>query len=157
MSYAASRGNIIILIIALVFLIRIFGGIFSPAYFISRNSNSTYSAAEIEKEKSSDQIPQEKRKRVKMKELYSAAEKGDTKAQIASFMLLAGLIVLVLASVFFIVEGFGVSGLWGVCLLLFNGITIVLFSIFHWNRAKAPLLVYLVGVFLLLVGNVLAK
>jgi hypothetical protein len=157
MSYAASRGNIIILIIALGFALRMCGGIFSPLPYIIKKSNSTQHVAKSEREKSSYQIPQATKKKVKLKDLYSAAERGDKKAQVAFFMFIGGLIVCLLGSLFFIFEAFGLSALWGICVLFFNGIAIVIFSIFHWNRAKIPLLVYLMGVFMLVVGNVLAK
>lgn len=156
MSYAASRGNIIILIIALGFALRMCGGIFSPFPYIMKKS-STQNVTKFEREKSSYQIPQTTKKKVKLKDLYSAAERGDKKAQVASFLFIGGLIICLLGSLFFIFEAFGLSALWGVCVLFFNVIAIVIFSIFHWNRAKIPLLVYLMGVFMLVAGNVLAK
>ena len=91
-----------------------------------------------------------------MKDLYAAAECGDTAAQFSFFMILAGIIILVLASIFFIIEAFGVSSLWGFCVLFFNWTAIFIFLIFHWNRGKIPLLIYLGGIFILLAGMALA-
>lgn len=152
MTYRASRGNIIIIIIASYVLFRIFSGIFGISLLGPRNIKPIQEPVRHEKENKIYRIPQAK----KMQDLYTAGKRGDTTAKIASFMILAGIIILVLASIFFIVEAFGVSSVWGVCVFLFNGIAIILFLIFHWNRGKIPLLVYLVGILMLISGNALA-
>lgn len=64
----------------------------------------------------------------------------------------AGLILVVVGSLWFIAAGFAESPWWGIALLLFNGIAGMLFLLFCWERTRRPSLTYLVGIGLLLVA-----
>lgn len=152
MRYAASHFNIIINIILLIVLLRFVAGVFGLTSSSSKTSQSTYNATKMQKKESRYQIT----KRIDLNDLYYVAEKGDIKARFSYVMISAGVVVFVLSSVFFIIQAFCVDVFWGVCVLLFNGIAILFFTIFHWNRARIPLLVYLAGVILLVVGAVFA-
>ena len=57
----------------------------------------------------------------------------------SSGLMIMGILGAFVSSVYFIVRAFSVSATWGVFMLLFNGITIPLFCLFQFERARRPL------------------
>jgi hypothetical protein len=72
-------------------------------------------------------------------------------------LMIAGAVFCVIGSLWFIVAGFAESVGWGIALILFNGIAGLAFLILHWDRAKSPVLTYLLGIALIIGAALLGK
>ena len=62
-----------------------------------------------------------------------------------------GLIILVIASIGFLIAAFKESILWGLGCLLLGPVSIV-FLIMHWNEAKNPFFLQLIGLAIMFTG-----
>jgi len=71
-------------------------------------------------------------------------------------LLVAGILFLVVGNIWFIVEGFKASILWGLG-ILFVPFVALFFLISHWREAKKPFLVEVVGIVLFVLSAVLAQ
>lgn len=152
MALSAPRFNFILFALSALFLLRLFVHIFMPGTLISKNKDMPAPpVATIEKYASNDnKLIREKP--ANLDDLFDAAERGDTGAQAASFIIMGGFIVWAIGSIFFIIEAFKVSIQWGLFVLFSNGIAILFFSMRHWNRVKIPVLVYYAGIGIMIAG-----
>lgn len=80
----------------------------------------------------------------------SGNTQGQTKGEIrnisALILVLAGCVGIFVSAIYFIVRAFAVSATWGVCMLLFNGITVPLFCLFQFGQARRPLGILLLSI-----------
>ncbi len=65
---------------------------------------------------------------------------------------IAGLLIFVVGAIWFLVECFRTSILWGLLCLLISPVQII-FLIVHWRVAKKPFGIQLLGVFLLIAAS----
>jgi hypothetical protein len=152
MALSAHRFNFIVFALSALFLLRFFVYIFMPGTLISNNKDMpAHPVAQIEKPGSNDNKPI-REKPANLDDLFDAAERGNTRAQAASFIIMGGFIVWATGSIFFIIEAFKISVSWGLFVLFSNGIAISVFSIRHWNRVKIPVLVYYAGIGIMIAG-----
>lgn len=70
---------------------------------------------------------------------------GELKSMGLVGITVVGYILLIVSSIWLIVAGFSVSPLWGIALLLFNGIAGLAFLILHWDRARSPMFMGIIG------------
>jgi hypothetical protein len=75
---------------------------------------------------------------------------GEAKPKAVVGLMIAGVILCAIGSLWFIVAGFAESVGWGIALILFNGIAGLAFLILHWDRAKSPILTYFLGICLII-------
>ena len=78
----------------------------------------------------------------------SAATEGAS--VLALVLVIGGSLLMFVGSLWFIVAGFAESPAWGIALLLFNGIAGLPFLLLCWDRAKAPVFAWLIGLGLVL-------
>ena len=71
-------------------------------------------------------------------------------------LMMSGFLLCAIGSIWFIVAGFAESVWWGIALIVFNGIAGLPFLFLHWDRAKSPVITWLVGVALIISGVILA-
>ncbi len=64
---------------------------------------------------------------------------------IAALLALAGLGLILIGFVFFLIAAFRESVLWGLAVLIFP-VTQIFFLIVHWERAKHPFFIMLYGI-----------
>ena len=67
------------------------------------------------------------------------------------FLFYLGLVIIVIASIGFLIAAFQESILWGLGCLLFSPISIV-FLIMYWNEAKNPFFLQLIGLAIMFTG-----
>ena len=72
-------------------------------------------------------------------------------------LAVVGVALMIVGSIWFIVAGFAESPLWGIALLLFNGIAGLAFLLLHWDRAMSPVLTWLLGLGLIIGAAVFCK
>lgn len=72
-------------------------------------------------------------------------------------LMIAGVVFCVIGSLWLIVAGFAESVGWGIALILFNGLAGLAFLILHWDRAKSPVLTYILGIALIIAASLLGK
>lgn len=65
---------------------------------------------------------------------------------IGTGLVLAGFVGAFVSYIYFIVRAFSVSPVWGVFMLLFNGITTLFFCLFEFERARRPLGILLLSI-----------
>lgn len=154
MNVSASRLNFIVLMITTLFLLRFFVNLFIPGHVISKQNMPGHDIKKVETHESiADKYSIEKPHT--MNDLFAAAERGDTRARVACFVIIVGFIFWAIGSLFFIVEAFKVSFLWGMFVLSTNGIAIF-FLMRHWDRAKFPYLAYKLGICIVIAGACIA-
>jgi hypothetical protein len=66
------------------------------------------------------------------------------------------MIGLFVSTIYFIVRAFAVSPVWGVFMLLFSGITMLLFCLFEFEQARRPLGIFLLSLAAIFGGAYLA-
>ena len=71
---------------------------------------------------------------------------------IAALAVFVGLILLIVGGIWFIVEAFRESILWGIAVILLPIVDIV-FLILHWRRAREPFFLQLWGVAIILISH----
>ncbi len=64
----------------------------------------------------------------------------------AMALAIVGGAFLLVGSLWLIIAGFAESVGWGISLILFNSIAGLAFLILHWDRAKAPFFIELLGI-----------
>jgi hypothetical protein len=69
-----------------------------------------------------------------------------------SKLMLAGALISGIGWIWLIVVGFSVSAVWGIGILIFNTPAILLLAALHWDEARAPFMIWALGVALLIVG-----
>jgi hypothetical protein len=72
-------------------------------------------------------------------------------------LVVGGGILVLVGSLWFIIAGFAESPLWGIALLICNGLAGLAFLVLHWERAKSPVLMWLVGLGLMIGGVWIGK
>lgn len=82
---------------------------------------------------------------------------AESKPKAVGALVIAGAVICVISSLWFIIAGFAESVGWGIALILFNGIAGLAFLILHWDRAKSPVLTYLLGIGLMITAALLGK
>jgi len=65
---------------------------------------------------------------------------------VSLILVMAGCVGMFVSSIYFIVRAFAVSATWGVCMLLFSGITMPLFCLFQFGQARRPLGILLLSI-----------
>jgi hypothetical protein len=152
MALSAPRFNFIVFALSALFLLRFFVNSFMPGTVISNNKNMpAHPVAQIEKPGTNDTKPIREKPAI-LDDLFAAAERGNTRAQAAAFIIMGGFIVWAIGSIFFIIEAFKISVSWGLFVLFSNGIAISVFSIRYWNRVKIPVFVYYAGIGIMIAG-----
>ncbi|OTG84032.1 hypothetical protein [Acinetobacter sp. ANC 4648] len=68
-------------------------------------------------------------------------------------LIYLGLAIIIIGGIGFLIAAFKTSILWGLGCLLFYPISIV-FLIFHWNDAKNPFFLQLVGLGIVFLGSI---
>ncbi|MFW1858505.1 hypothetical protein A7P53_11570 [Acinetobacter defluvii] len=68
------------------------------------------------------------------------------------FVFYLGLLILVIASVGFLIAAFKESILWGLGCLLLSPVSLI-FLILHWHQAKNPFFLQLIGLAIMFVGS----
>jgi hypothetical protein len=154
MNVSASRLNIIVLLITTLFLLRFFVNLFIPGHVISKKNIPGHAIKKVETHESIDD-KYSIEKPHNMNDLFAAAERGDTRARVACFIIIVGFIFWAIGTLFFIVEAFKVSTGWGMFVLFGNGIAIF-FLMRHWDRAKFPFLIYNLGIGIVIAGACIA-
>lgn len=69
-----------------------------------------------------------------------------------SFLFIVGVLLTVVGGLWLLVVGFQTSILWGIGMLLLPIISLI-FVVLHWQQAKSPFLLQIVGVVLLFAGG----
>jgi hypothetical protein len=136
----------------LIFIARSVG---IPVSLISKKSVSTHNVKYFEQKTTTNSggLPEKKTKRIKLKlNLFSAAEKGNMKAQIALGLIFIGLMFSLIGSLWFLIEGFKESVLWGIALILLSPIAGTVFLIYYWERVCVPFLANTIGCALIFTG-----
>ena len=72
-------------------------------------------------------------------------------------VMITGLVLYLIGSLWFIIAGFAESVLWGVVLIVFPGIAGLAFLILHWDRASRPFGVCLLGTALIALAALAVK
>ncbi len=91
MIYGRSSGKLQIPLFTSSILFRIFSSMFDIPYLSMRNIKPIKDPPKYEQGERNDQSS----RGIMIKDLYAAAERGDTVAQIASFMILTGIFILI--------------------------------------------------------------
>ncbi|WP_173911601.1 hypothetical protein [Acinetobacter sp. Marseille-Q1618] len=68
------------------------------------------------------------------------------------FLFYFGLLILVIASIGFLIAAFKESILWGLGCLLLSPVSLI-FLILHWHQAKNPFFLQLIGLAIMFVGG----
>lgn len=68
------------------------------------------------------------------------------------FLFYFGLLILVIASIGFLIAAFKESIWWGLGCLLLSPVSLI-FLIMHWHQAKNPLFLQLIGLAIMCVGG----
>ena len=74
----------------------------------------------------------------------------------AMILMVLGGGFLVVGGVWLLIEGFKESVLWGIAMLLINVVSLI-FVITHWQQAKRPFLLQIVGLVLVVAGVMLTE
>ena len=73
-------------------------------------------------------------------------------SKMAAIFIRVGFLLCLIGSLWLIVQGFAVSPVWGIALIIGNGIAGFAFLVLHTERAKAPVLTWVAGAVLILVS-----
>jgi len=121
---------------------------------VKKKSSSRLEPAVLEN-KTDDNAGTDEEVRAEPGSRTDALDSSDSKTMAASGLFAAGAVLCVVGTLWFIIAGFAESVLWGIALILFNGIAGLAFLVLHWKRAKSPVLTYLMGWGLILVSSLL--
>ena len=82
----------------------------------------------------------------------SEQRKATNTQLIGMALAVAGFAGVFVSYIYFIVRAFSVSPVWGVFMLLFNGITTLFFCLFEFERARRPLGILLLSIAMIIGG-----
>ena len=71
-------------------------------------------------------------------------------------LVILGLILCLVGSIWILIAAFKVSTLWGLGVLFINTIVTVIFVFLHFEEAKKPFIIWVIGVVLLIVGLIIS-
>ncbi|MEJ6078175.1 hypothetical protein MT391_06450 [Vibrio sp. 1-Bac 57] len=62
-----------------------------------------------------------------------------------------GILIFLIGGILFLIESFKESIFWGIACILINPVVLV-FTVMHWEVAKKPFVIQLMGIGLMLIG-----
>ena len=71
---------------------------------------------------------------------------------ISQIIMIVGIVIMIVGGIFFIIETFRESILWGIGCIIISPIAII-FAFLHWDVSKSPILIQLAGLAVTLLGG----
>ena len=71
-------------------------------------------------------------------------------------LVILGLILCLVGSIWIIVAAFKESTLWGLGVLFINSIVTIIFVILHFEETEKPFIIWVIGVVLMIVGMIIS-
>ena len=71
-------------------------------------------------------------------------------------LVILGLILCLVGSIWILIAAFKESLLWGLGVLFINSIVVIIFVILHFEETKKPFIIWVIGVVLMIVGQIIS-
>ena len=71
-------------------------------------------------------------------------------------LVILGLILCLVGSICILIAAFKESLLWGLGVLFINSIVVIIFVILHFEETKKPFIIWVIGVVLMIVGQIIS-